>query len=369
MKNMFNLRIFASILLCATFILSFAACSDDDDNSVKVYEYKEQIGKKIKELTDLQEASTFGVQKGMYPEESRQILENAIGDLKNFLESIKGETIATEQIPAETAKIIADSDKKKEEFLTTIRTEDVVIPAELHVNGKNGGYIDFGAHPEYSAFEGAFTVEMWFKFESIGSFDFLLSTYLDTQNDNPRIRQGWDINYYGENGAKNLRMTYSLGVMDLYEPWVTFTEAQKWVHIAMVWNPNDEADGSANPTTFKMYLDGNLVKEEGWGNKNYSPNVQGTSMIGFNYTNFDGSIATDGKGTNGWMKHMHIWNSVKSQSEIQNIMNNPETVTGQEDDLVCGWKFTEISLDNNDIKDITGKYSAKLVGDYTWVKK
>jgi hypothetical protein len=114
-----------------------------------------------------------------------------------------------------------------------------------------------------------------------------------------------------------------------------------------------------------MYVDGDLLKEEGHSPTNYTPNTR-SAMIGFNHTKYDGSIATDGKGTNGYMKHMHIWNTVKSQAEVRAIMENPDAITGEETDLVCGWRFTEIPYDNTDIKDLTGKYSAKLVGDYEW---
>lgn len=365
MKKIQKTTIFVTFLFIGSLLFSFMACSSDDEDTVKVYEYKEQIGKKIKELTDLQAASTFGVREGMYPEESKLILENAINDLKNLLEQIKGKSIPDSQIPAETAQGLNNADSKIEEFLATVRTEDVIIPAELHVNGKAGGYIDFGAHPEYSAFTGGFTVELWFKFQQIGNFDYILSTFIDNESAD-RYRQGWCVNYYGEGGSKNLRMTYVLGKEGLYEPWVRFEDVDRWIHLAVVWNPTNEDDGSGSPRTFKMYLDGELVKEEGWGQTNYTPNTQGTSMIGFNYTKYDGSVATDGKGTNGFMKHMHIWNSIKSQAEIQAIMQTPSMVTGQEADLVCGWKFTEVAYDNNDIKDITGKYSAKLVGDFTW---
>lgn len=369
MKKIYNVRL-VIITLFSAFALGFcSACSDDDGEGIKIYEYREQIGKKIKELTDLQAASQFGLRQGMYPETSRVILETAAAELKTFLQTIKEKGIAEEQIPSETAKLLQESDAKIAEFKATVRTEDLLVPAELHVNGKRGGYIDFGSHPEYSGFDGGFTVEMWFKFEEIGSFDYLLSTFVDTQSDNPRLRQGWAVNYYGEGGSRSLRMTYALGVLDLYEPWARFEEAQKWVHIAMVWNPAKEDDGSGNPVTFKMYLDGEPVKVEDWGRTDYNPNVQNVSMIGFNYTNFDGSIATDGKGTNGYMKHLHIWNSVKSQAEVQDIMNHPAEVTGQESDLVCGWSFTQMALDDQAIEDLTGRYTARLVGDYNWIEE
>jgi hypothetical protein len=164
-------------------------------------------------------------------------------------------------------------------------------------------------------------------------------------------------------------MTYTLGKERLYEPWVRYEEAGKWMHIAFVWNPANVDDGSGKPTTFKMYMDGQLVKEEGWGQTNYTPNTQGSAMIGFNHTKYDGSLATDGKGTNGYMKHVHIWNSVKSQAQLQAIMKDPTAITGSESDLVYGWNFDQTVSDDGDIKDITGKYSAKLVGDFKWVNK
>jgi len=368
MKSLQKIKLLALILTIGGLVLSFAACSDDDESTVKVYEYKEQIGKKIKELTDMQVSAQYGIREGMFPEESRQILEEAVNNLKNLLELIKAKTIPDAQVPEETAKGLSNADKKKEEFLATKRTEDVVIPAELYVNGKNGGYIDFGSHPEYSAFSGGFTVDMWFKFEEIGSFDFILSTFIDNQNEADRYRKGWAVNYYGENGERNLRMTYCLDKDGLYEPWVRFEEAKKWFHLVYVWNPAKVDDGSSNPNSFKMYIDGALVKEEHWNNTNYTPNNEETPMLGFNFTDYGGAVSTEGKGANGYMKHMHIWNSVKTVSEIQEIMNNPDYVKGDESDLVCGWKFDEVAYDNNDIKDITGKYSAKLTGDFKWIE-
>lgn len=108
------------------------------------------------------------------------------------------------------------------------------------------------------------------------------------------------------------------------QPTRIYEETGKWVNIVFVWNPTYADDGST-PTTFKMYLDGQLVKVESWGQRNYTPNTQGTAMIGFNYTNYDGSIATDGKSTNGYMKYVHIWYSHRGEA-----------------DLVCSWKFTDI---------------------------
>lgn len=36
-------------------------------------------------------------------------------------------------------------------------------------------------------------------------------------------------------------------------------------------------------------------------------------------------------------------------------MEHPENVTGEEDDLVCGWTFAKMALDDQEIKDLTWK--------------
>lgn len=211
-------------------------------------------------------------------------------------------------------------------------------------------------------------MELWFKFEDIGLFDFILSTYLDKECGDCH-RQGWFVSYYSENNEKLLRMTYTFG-NDLYGgPEIVFEEKNTWRHLAFVWNPAKEDDGSGDPKNHTMYLDGVLRVAVDYLPSPYMPNTQGTPMIGFNWTRYDGSIAGDGKGANGYMKHMHVWNSVKSQADVRTIMENPDAITGEETDLVCGWRFTEIPDDDTDIKDLTGQFSARLVGDYRWVKK
>lgn len=51
------------------------------------------------------------------------------------------------------------------------------------------------------------------------------------------------------------------------------------------------------------------------------------------------------------------------------MSNEPETIIGSENDLVCGWPFTQVAEDDSNIVDLTGKYTAKLVGKYGWVEK
>lgn len=448
----------ACIAMCMFMSTSFTSCSDDNDDEINVYEYKEQTGKKIKELSDLLVNSEYGLADGQYPEESKALLETPIGDLKTFLEQIEARKITDQDIPAETANRIEKADKaiaafkaslrgedddiKKltdrvleitilkndseygllkgqypvesksiledaitdletllskiennqiageeknaatneslskagvavEEFKATIRTEDLLIPAELLIRGKNRGYINFGVSPNFSNFgeygKQQFTVEFWTKIENMDNFVFFLSTLSDQEKEGGgTVRYGWNINvHFG-----NLRPTYVLGEYDLLEPGTAFNTLNTWVHIALVTNELG-VDGdmdNGNPIMTKMYINGNEVIRSASHQapeKKYKPGNVNVPLYGFMGANGDGSPQWD-KGANGYMKHVHIWKTAKSQAQIQQLKDNPNSVTGTEADLVCGWKFDTVVKDNNDIKDITGNYSAKLVGDFEW---
>lgn len=374
MRNKYGIRLmivaFLSVLMAG---ISFS-CSDNEQEGIKVYEYREQIGKKIKELTDLQAASKFGLREGMYPETSKEILEKTIVSLKEFLQIIKAKEINEVQIPDATAKLLRESDTKIAEFKATIRTEDLLVPAELQVNGKNGGYIDFGAHPEYSTFgergKQAFTVEFWVKLKDVEGFFFLISTFTDDDSNNHE-RKGWCVNSYNY-GGNNMRMTYSMGFNDLMEPAFGFSTINEWVHLAIVTNEMG-VDGEMNggkPIMTKMYLNGELkltTTSHTDPSRPYNPNNSNVPMVAFGGMNANGSRIGD-KGANGSMKHLHIWNTPKTQDEIRQLMEHPENVKGIEENLVCGWTFSKMSLDDQNIKDLTGKYTAKLVGDYKWIE-
>ena len=372
MKNRYSIRLLVIVFLSAFAMGICYSCSDDDGEGVKVYEYREQIGKKIKVLTDLQAESQFGLREGMYPETSRAILEDAIAKLKDFLQTIKEAGVAEAQIPEETARLLKESDEKIAEFKATVRTEDLLVPAELEVSGKNGGYIDFGAHPEYSTFgevgKQAFTVEFWVKLKDVEGFFYLISTFTDDDTNNHE-RKGWCVNSYNY-GGNNMRMTYGMGFNDLMEPAFGFTTINEWVHLAVVTDETG-VDGEMNggrPVMTKMYMNGELsTTSHQDASKPYASNDSNVPMVAFGGMSATGNRIGD-KGANGSMKHLHIWRAAKTQDEIRRLMEHPENVTGEEDDLVCGWTFAKMALDDQEIKDLTGKYTAKLVGDYKWIE-
>ena len=136
------------------------------------------------------------------------------------------------------------------------------------------------------------------------------------------------------------------------------------VHIAIV---TDERSGVLST---KIYIDGEEVSSEQSSKpeRYYISNDHNVSMTAFVAMTPAGALKT-WESADGSIKHLHIWSSAKTQEEIVKLKNGETAVTGKEADLVCGWTFDKLAMDENDIKDLTGKYSAKLVGNYTWVEK
>lgn len=367
-------RQYPLVFLWVCLLLFFASCSKKDSQDIPIYEYREQIGKKMKAIDDLKNSAVFGVKEGMYPEESRALLEAAYADLRDLLQQIKAQEIANEQVASETNAHLQQATEQMAAFQASIRTENLYTLAELEVNGKNGGYIDFGAHSEYASFGAAghqaFTVECWMKLQDVEGFFFLLSTFTDDET-NDHERKGWTVNSYNY-GGNQLRMTYGMGFNDLMEPAITFNTVNEWVHVAVVTNEDgvDSEMQDGRPVMTKIYLNGELLLKTAShqpAEKPYNPNSDATSMVAFAGLDIAGNRIGD-KGGNGSIKHFHLWKSAKTADQLQSIMAQPEQVSGTESDLVCGWTFDRIVEDNNAIPDLTGKYTAKLIGDYRWLE-
>ena len=324
-------------------------------------------------LTALRDGATYGELKDNYPVSSKAMLDDEIVYLEETIAKLKEGN--KKLADSEADRIIREANQIEKNFRATRRTEDFLpVAAELLVNGKNGGYIDFGVHPEYSAFgeqgQQAFTVEFWVKLtdvdEYLNSFVFLLSTFTDDDKKDHE-RKGWAVNsHFGR-----LRMTYGIGYSDLFEPGFSFSTLNQWVHVAVVTNENG-VDGEVRdgiPVMTKIYVNGQLMLSERGRDDRlpYTPNDKEVAMVAF--TGLSATANRIGeKSTNGCMRHLHIWKSAKTQAEIQHLMDTPESVTGSESDLVCGWTLNKTVSDNNNIKDLTGKFSARLIGDFQWVE-
>ena len=210
--------------------LSFSACSDDDKNSSEqdmINTYVTKFQEQISEMAALRDDSPYGLQQGMYPEESKDILNSAIKKLEQVIENLSNGSYVEpakskfEQLLAETKRAIAN-------FKESIRTTDYVDPNEdyeLYVNGHQGGYIDFGVSPNFSRFgsEGqqTFTIELWMKVKSQEGFGSVISTFVEKGDDNDpnHYRKGWCVNLFDQ---KSLRMTYASDNWNLMEPGLEF---------------------------------------------------------------------------------------------------------------------------------------------------
>ena len=175
MKKIYFPR-FMTIVLAVGQIMLFSclmSCSDDDDNTTtptsptdKTEIFVDRVTELLNNMTTLLDGAVFGEKAGEYPLKSRKILETQVVSLTETLTKLQEGTKKLSN--SDMDNIIIETNKIITQFRASVRIEDfIAVSAELHVNGKNGGYIDFGRHPEYSTFSQGFTVDMWFKFEDI----------------------------------------------------------------------------------------------------------------------------------------------------------------------------------------------------------
>jgi len=370
MKSIIN-KYFLIQLLIVGLVLSFGACSEEGhDYNRENNPTIEKIGVPLSELINLRDNSSYGDEKGQYPPESKDILKDIIPELGRLIISIdKGESISDSQIDAAIKK----GEKAIADFKETIRLTTNLYDAELYVNGNKGGYIDFGKSADFINFgtvkNRSFTVELWLKIKSrpdgIGAF---LSTFIE----NGGNRAGWMVNMIN---GDFVRMTYALKrEHGLWEPGTGYFGINEWIHIAFVYDDkgvDGETEGG-RPVVVKYYLNGELktkvIEDTSADGNQYGGNDNGLpelSMLGFAQHHPDGART---RSSEGYMKYMRIWKSDKSANEVINLMDGTTKVTGKETDLICAWDFTQRAEDSQNIKDLTGKHTAALKGEFSWIK-
>lgn len=360
-----------SITLVLSVLLSIVSCSKDSkDSEVKPVDPNvEKLDDYTRQLTALRDTSVYGTLAGTYPQESKQILTPVINEANKYILLIKYGDAKPSQ--SDIDKCYANLEKAVADFKASKRTEDALVPAELYVNGMNGGYIDFGSSPEYSVFgdpgNQQFTVETWFKFTNINGFGAAITTFYE--NGGNRIRKGWMVNHFDN---QRLRMSYSMSAYDnMLEPGADLPMSgfgNTWVHFAAVYSDNGfngERDGNGNLIVIKVYRNGQLVSTATKRNSNdkYVGNDLPMSMTAFLEIRSDGSTT---RKISGFIKDFHIWKTAKTEAEINQLKNKEIVVSGTETDLACGWDFSKTVRDENNIRDLTGRHAARLIGEHRW---
>ena len=357
MKNIIH------ILLLLSLLTFFPGCEEEKnditrENNTAIL----PLGDLLDELRNLRDISVYGSREGMFPAESREILNEAMSDLAAVILRIHdGDNVSQQEIEA----AIAAANASMTAFNATIRSEDLPVPAELFVDGIDGnGYINFGVNADYSIFgdpnNQQFTVELWFKQTKQTGFGVILSTFYEDNTS----RYGWMINHWNN----NMRMAYSMNTKEpLIEPAGGYNTLNEWVHLAAVYNDNGvdgEMDGE-NPVFAKYYINGQEVSRK---TKPVGKYYAGNGLSNFPMVGFAALTSTGQpfRQISGYMKDVHIWRSAKSGEEITQLMTREVEVTGSEDDLVCGWSFDVEPRDSSKIPDLTRKYFASLHGEYEW---
>lgn len=344
-------------IMAGLFLITFCfSCTKPDYKGTGPVDYSVML-EKVAEMQDLLDNSEFGTVDGTYPVAAGEALRQALENLKlGVSKAMAGLLIL--QYEVDMYVIQADRDIKsfKNSYQESLPAG---TPAELLVYGTyKRGYIDFGTSSKFT--EGnTYTIEFWFKinedFEK-GPMGDIISTF----NAKSGGYEGWTVNFMGD----ALRTTIGMGPQpDRVLEWGMSYPVEKdvWKHIAAVY------DGNASSKQLKMYVNGELFWEkdndivDGSGVlQSYAPATVDHRMWAFQRpTNPECSVV-------GYMKQFRLWNVAKTQSEIKSLMVTD--VQGTEAGLTCAWDFNEVPENKEDIKDKTGKYSAKIVGMHKWHK-
>lgn len=178
----------------------------------------------------------------------------------------------------------------------------------LQFDGVNN-YVDVGNSSVFNI-DSAVTYEVWIKPDT-GLSGFIFNKWVNFQEDKQIEYSGDHVYFYLFNVFGGASLVTS-SIVPLHQ----------YTHIA----------ASYDGTTAKLYVNGNLDTS-----KNVSSPVNNSSggfYIGFNPDRFD--VVAPFKGI---IDEFRIWNTARSESEIQSTMN--QTLNGNESGLIGYWKFDE----------------------------
>ena len=187
-------------------------------------------------------------------------------------------------------------------------------------------------------------------------------------------RNGWMM-YWRKDDNGVYRTTWgglntTNGDRDLWEPKFQISDdLNKWQHFVAVYS--DEGLDGNSTLRAKLYLNGELKKEETvspttrvYQSGHYSDYSKPMTAFG-RYMRVSDDLYEEG--FSGYMKKIRIWKSAKDNEYVQNSYNGTAEVTGKEADLAAAWDFmTKPSGSGNEVIDLTGRHTAKIIGTYEW---
>lgn len=217
--------------------------------------------------------------------------------------------------------------------------DDDVTPLEHNhnsfVSSPDGGYINV-PDSQYLNINDHISIIFWTKLNSLGPTDSGGNGYNHFVNKwaGPGSLGGAKHQYVVANNNKGLYAYFNDTNNTNYSESTNHPQIGKWEFIAVTYN-NGEA---------KIYLNGELIHEF---TLNHTPINIPTDI------NIGGSASSLGdlESVDGLMDDVQIWSKALSQSEIQNLMNNPPA--GDENDLVGYWNFEEDTISSPSANDVT----------------
>ena len=181
------------------------------------------------------------------------------------------------------------------------------------------------------------------------------------------VTDGWMMYWRNADGGI-YRATWGETGGNICEPSLKAPEDGEWQHFLFVYS--DKGLPGSPELRAKLYVNGEVKTTEGSvGSRFYNSS---------NYANYNAPMTAFGRymrtsdnlfeeGFAGYMKKIRIWKSAKDNEYVQNSYNGTAEVTGKEADLAAAWDFmTKPSGSGNEVIDLTGRHTAKIIGTYEW---